>query len=84
MTLVEIYSKRDCHLCDIAKEVVQEVKQSYSFELREILIQEGDEQYEQFKERIPVLFVNGKFAFQYRVNKQEFIKRLQEESVSVV
>lgn len=78
--LVELYSKDDCHLCDRAKDVLLKVRQRHPFRFREIKIQPGTADYDQFKERIPVIFVNKQFAFQYRVNEKEFIARLQRGS----
>ena len=80
MTLVELFSKEDCHLCDVMKSKLLEVQQLHSFELREIKISEGDEYFEQFKERIPVVFINKQFAFQYRVSEEALLKRLQAET----
>ena len=82
MITVEIYSKTDCHLCETAKETLHKISLDHPFEIREILIREVDENYEQFKERIPVIFINKKYAFQYRVREQEFISRLKEEEAT--
>jgi glutaredoxin len=82
MTLVEVYSKHDCHLCDVAKEVLMRVQKQHPFELKIILMQEGDARYNEFKERIPVVYINNTFAFQYRIPKEEFIKKLHEASMA--
>ena len=79
MTLVEIYSKHNCHLCDIAKDVLNNALLKHPFELREILIREGDEYFETYKEHIPVIFINKKFAFQYKVSEQQLLDLLLEE-----
>ncbi len=76
MVTVEIYSKVDCHLCEVAKETLKRIQKNHSFELQEIHIQEGDEYYNRFKERIPVVYINKKYAFQYTVPEQEFIATL--------
>jgi hypothetical protein len=76
MILVELYSKQDCHLCDVAKDVMMKIQQEHPFTLNVITIQEGDELYETFKERIPVIYINKEFAFQYKVPEKEFIKKL--------
>ena len=80
MTLVEIYSKRECHLCDVAKNVVNRVRQQYPFELRLIDIQEGDSWYNRFKERVPVIYIDKKFAFQFQVLEEEFVTALHTAS----
>lgn len=76
MILVEIYSKKDCHLCDVAKAVLRRVQCSNPFELRELLIAEGDEQYQNYKNDIPVIMINKEFAFRHRVPEKEFITKL--------
>jgi len=82
MTLVEIYSKRECHLCDVAKNVVNRVRQNYPFELRLIDIQEGDSWYNRFSQRVPVIYIDKKFAFQFHVPETEFIAALDSASGS--
>ncbi len=76
MILVELYSKEGCHLCDAALESLERIRQRHPFELRTIKITEGDEYFERFKERIPVIFVNGEFAYQYKLPERSFIARL--------
>ena len=76
MNVVEIYSKPDCHLCDVAKEALREAQKASPFELKEIILHEGDEKFEQYSGRVPVILINGTFAFQFRVTAQELLKRL--------
>ncbi len=78
MTLVEIYSKEGCHLCDVAKEAISRVREQHPFELQVIMMDEQHERYEEFKERVPVIFINRTFAFQYRVNEAAFIRKLSD------
>jgi len=80
MTLVELYSKHDCHLCDVAKDVLTRIQQQHPFDLKITLIQEGDAQYDKFKERIPVVYIENTFAFQYRIPEKEFVKKLHDVS----
>ena len=82
MILVELYSKDDCHLCEIAKDALKKIQVIHPFELQEIKIHEGDEYFEKFKHRIPVVHINGEFAFQYRVTEREFIAKLQSTSLT--
>ncbi len=82
MVTVEIYSKADCHLCEVAKEVIKNIQQRHTFELKEIFIHEGDEHYNRFKERIPVVYINNKYAFQYNIPEQEFISLITKASTA--
>ncbi len=77
MIVVELYSKDDCHLCDEAKELLIKIQKSIQFELRQIKIHEGDEIYKNYNQRVPVILIDGEFAFQYRVPPVQFIKKLQ-------
>ena len=77
MILVEVYSKHDCHLCDQAKGVLRDLQRRHPFELREIIIQEGDEYFASYSERVPVITINQEFAFQYRVPVGEFMAKLR-------
>jgi hypothetical protein len=76
MILVELYSKDDCHLCDVAMELLLNIQKSHPFELRRIKIREGDDYFEDYDQRVPVVFINKEFAFQYRVLEKEFIAKI--------
>ncbi|HYQ86838.1 MAG TPA: glutaredoxin family protein [Bacteroidota bacterium] len=76
MIVVELFSKDDCRLCDRVKETLLRVQERHPFELRETKIREGDEHFERMKDRIPVVHIDGEFAFQYRLHEEEFLRRL--------
>lgn len=73
---VEIYTKRDCCLCDEAKEVLARVRTDVPFELAEIDIETDPALMERFRTEIPVIFVGGRKAFKYRIDEQELRRRL--------
>ena len=73
---VEIYTKRDCCLCDEAKAVLARVRTDLPFELSEIDIEGDPALMERFRTEIPVIFVGGRKAFKYRVDEQELRRRL--------
>lgn len=74
---VELYGKPDCHLCDEAKALLKQLQSQYPFILREINIAEHPELAEQYAEEIPVIFINGRKAFKYRIDSQQFMRRLR-------
>ena len=82
MISVELYTKAGCHLCDIMKKSLNRIGKRYPFELNEIIIEEGDQYYEDFKERIPVLYINKEFAFQYHLPEDRFIEILKKLSTT--
>lgn len=74
---VEIYSKPDCHLCEEAKAILKKAQGTYDFELSEIDIREDSQIYEEYKEKIPFIFINGKKAFKYRVDPESLARKLK-------
>src|SRR5262249_6239833 len=76
MIRVEIYSKPGCHLCDEAKAVLERVRRSVPFDLTEINIEASPAHYEQFKEEIPVVFINGRKAFKFHVDEKALRRHL--------
>ena len=75
--LVEIYSKPDCCLCDEAKKVLLNVKETLPFSLKETDISLDKTDLEKYKEEIPVIFINGRKAFKFRLTEEELIKKLK-------
>jgi len=76
MAEVVVYSKPGCCLCDDVKEQLEVLQRSHAFSLRVVNILEDPEAYRKFKEEIPVVFINGKKAFKYYLNEEQFLKKL--------
>jgi glutaredoxin len=74
---VEIYSKPNCHLCEDVKTLLKSLQSVHSFTLREINIASRETLLAQYGEEIPVVFINGRKAFKYRLDPQKFVRRLQ-------
>lgn len=74
---VEILSKPDCHLCHEAKALLQELRASHSFCLNEVDITTRTDLLELYREEIPVVFINGRKAFKYRVDPKQFVRALR-------
>ena len=73
---VEIFSKADCHLCDDAKEVLLKAKKKHPLEIIEIDITEDPKMYEAYGQQVPVVFINGRKAFKFRVDEKELQKKI--------
>ncbi len=80
MVNVTIYSKKDCHLCDIAKETLLKVQQELPFSLNEIDIEKDKTAFEKYKYLIPVIEIDGEKVFNYRINENEMKKILRLKS----
>ncbi len=79
MIRVEVYGKRDCGLCDEVKATLSKVRREIPFDLREIDIESAAGIYDAYKERIPLVLINGRPAFKFRVDEQALRRRLARE-----
>lgn len=80
MVNVTVYSKKDCHLCDIAKETLLKIQQELPFSLNEIDIEKDKTAFEKYKYLIPVIEIDGERVFNYRINETEMKKILRLKS----
>jgi len=76
-----LYSRRGCCLCDEMKAVVRETAVKIPLELDEIDVDGSAELKHKFGDQVPVLFIDGRKAFKYRVTEKELKKRLTRLSV---
>jgi hypothetical protein len=73
---VTIYLADGCHLCESAQRVLAAVREEIPFRLVEIAI-DGDPELESaYRERIPVVAVDGQEAFTYFVHPDALRRRL--------
>ena len=76
MIRVEVYTKRDCCLCEDVKATLLRVRRDIPFELREIDIESAPVLHEAYKERIPFIVMDGRPAFKYHVDEAALRRRL--------
>ena len=79
MLNITIYSKKECHLCDIARETLLKVQQEMPFSLKEIDIGKDKIALEKYKYLIPVIEIDGEKAFNYKVDENELKKILKSQ-----
>lgn len=77
MIQVLVYSKPDCHLCEVVKARLENLKATHPFELREVNILDDPQAFAKFKNEIPVVFINGRKAFKYYLDEPDFLRRLE-------
>jgi glutaredoxin len=71
---VVMYSRRNCHLCEVAKEAVDSAKKEVEFEFQVIYIDGNVELEKEFGEEVPLTLINGKRHDYFRVDKARFIE----------
>ena len=74
--VVQLYTKDECSLCDKAMIVLDSVAREIPFELIKIDITKDKELFEKFKEKIPVVYINGRISFKYYVEEEKFREKL--------
>ena len=74
--VVEILTKKDCCLCEEIKEVVNRVLPDYPAKLVMTDIESDPTLYEKFRERIPVLRINGVESFVYKAHEMTLRHKL--------
>ena len=73
---VIVYSRKGCHLCEIVKESLVKLHKRGGFQWREVDVDSDAELRRQYNDQVPVVFINGRKAFKYRMDEQEFLRRL--------
>lgn len=71
-----LYSRKGCHLCEIVKESLTKLARKSAFAWKEIDVDSSQELRRQFTDEVPVVFINGRKAFKYRIDEKEFLKKL--------
>ncbi len=73
---ITLYGKPDCCLCDEAKAVLGRVAPAYAAAVREVSVASDPELQARFGDEIPVVFVDGRKAFKFRVPERDLRRRL--------
>jgi glutaredoxin len=73
---VILYSRNGCHLCEVVKETLERLVHRAAFTWREVDIDGDEELRKKFNEEVPVVFIDGRKAFKYSMEEEEFLKKL--------
>jgi len=73
---VIVYSRKGCHLCEIVKETLSKLARRANFNWHEIDVDSDELLRRQFTDEVPVVFINGRKAFKYRLNERDFLRKL--------
>jgi len=71
-----LYSRTECCLCEEMKKVILRVAKKMPLVLQEIDVDSSAQLVEEYGNEVPVLFINGRKAFKYRVTQKELEKKL--------
>ena len=76
MTLVTLYGKPGCHLCEEAQAVVTRLRERHPFELEEVDITRDAALEARYRERIPVIAIDGEEVLELVIEATELENRL--------
>ena len=77
MTLITIYGRTGCHLCESALAVLQSMQEELDFEIQEILIDGSEELEKLYGEKIPATQIDGVHHDFWRVDPERFRSSLE-------
>ena len=81
MPKVTIYSRPGCCLCDEVKDKLQRLRQRAEFELEEINVDDNVELRRLYSDQVPVVMIDGRKAFKFRLDSEEFLRKLAARSL---
>lgn len=83
MTTLTLISKPDCHLCDVASEIVDAVvaempdADAARIEITEVSIKDDPALYELWWEKIPVVLIDGELHAHWRLSADRLRQALE-------
>lgn len=77
MRKVTVISRTGCHLCEIAIDKINSVKDELDFELEIKLINDLPELEQEYGEQVPVIMIDNKIHDYWRVDIERFTKAIK-------
>jgi glutaredoxin len=77
MRKVTVISRTGCHLCEIAIDKINSVKNELKFELEIKLINDLPELEQEYGEQVPVIMIDYKIHDYWRVDIERFTKAIK-------
>jgi glutaredoxin len=68
MPAVTLYTRAGCHLCEVAKGVLEEARLERPFELTTIDVDSDPALAERYGGEVPVVEIDGRKAFKFRID----------------
>ncbi len=73
---VVVYSRKGCHLCEVVKESLSKLSRRGGFTWSEIDVDSDSGLRRQYNDEVPVVFIDGRKAFKYHMDEQEFLRKI--------
>lgn len=75
---VTFYTKAGCHLCEDARELLEEIAEETAYTLDETDIRSDPAVFEEYRYRIPVIIINQEMLLEGRIEAAELARAFQE------
>jgi len=75
---VTFYTKAGCHLCEEAREMLEEIAEQISYELTEVDIRTDMAIFEIYRYRIPVIVLNRETLIEGRIDADELARAFRQ------
>jgi hypothetical protein len=81
MNIVTLYTKPGCHLCDDVRDVIEQLREEFPFDVdvRDILMDLAD--FNRYKHDIPVVLLDGKEIARHRMAADQLRQALRQAGV---
>lgn len=76
-----LYTRKDCCLCEEMKITIRQVAERFPLAVQEFDVDNSQELQERYGNEVPVLFVNGRKAFKYRITVEALENRLKKDAI---
>lgn len=76
MHVVVVYSRKACHLCEVVKQTLTDAQGKADFQWSEVDIDLDPELQRKYTDEVPVVFIDGRKAFKYRMDLRDFLRAL--------
>jgi glutaredoxin len=77
---ITCYTKPNCPLCDEALEVITQARSIMPFRLEQVNILTDLRLFEEYRNAIPVICLNGEEVFRHRVCQKELLQLLRQQN----
>src|SRR5215471_7947361 len=71
---VTFYTKAGCHLCEEARDMLEDIAALTTYELTEIDIRGNPKIFEKYRYRIPVILINNEIIIEGRIEFRDLAK----------
>jgi len=77
MTVITVFTRHGCHLCEVAVEVLEGMRNELNFEIEKIYIDANAELEKLYGEQVPVIHIDGIHHDFFRVDPGRFKSSLE-------